>query len=954
MNNNPNRKRKPQRGSSFSKSLSTTKRKSNQSWSNLPSFVDASATVSSCIFGSRRLPELKNLYYHQHDRHHFIQQNDQAVGFHQLQRQTQRGGGNLKISSSSGSFLRSGGGKTSSRHLRRRTTSLKSRTKRHRYPRGRNDSGMMLTTKEDCHVEGNKQCEGDNDDAEAGPLKNSSKRTRRSKRNNKSTLCEPHYGWQNYKREQSRQRRNGIKQKTEETLGTVSTIRQCVRSAGNPVETVIAKSTTSHWMTTHLWHSKRFHMDKLWGWNVPMMHNNRGPRSIIRLLTSTNDENPLPKSSIQDLTWSSQPLILRCYQPLQSLISSIQRICPNINVAPAGSNLDVLCGSTTGEGVVYEVDQFPRGAIGPATWRILSNIHLHNADRAVVARSELDDGEATTGWEFHIWTHPSIRDKLKQTLQVLVAGSQHGSDGGEARCDSDPDKLIEGPFDMPGGMSRIRLRGIHSTSTLRILLPSSQRSHPPPWLWDWDALFANSSYNREGKSTLRQAVSHVPHGAIFSLQVQLDQELTKNDDVDQALSREYTNDGDPNNRQEIEVLKYKRSVEEGVSQWNPSLPLPQKWAGSLLGIQLRDFVSSDMSSPQVLFIRQRPRDPNVCHANEAICGWDILCYPDVASRIWQKLTTSRSVYHACAIGLVEDTHLMLECQPPIPVFPREYVDTKQGSLYWKGCDVEWRRVRQSWESGWGRLPIRKKLQSHNGSAAKTTSLPWNMLVRGEEESRLLEDDAENEGSGEELVVVVRGSFGQPFCDALAGCCQPPSSRALSQAKQKHQKRRNRRRAELPTDLCYATPLPKSHASGFQETCRLLRQSLTLPAVLCCHVTMVGPGNIQPGAWILCAGGTSDNTKDENGSKQGNLIGMVAGSSFSRSRGLCHGIGFLGGERFLEALEERSIGKPFAAIRRGRLPEVSTSGGKGIELVVTIDNGRYGASKQSKATVSLLL
>ena len=886
------------------------KRRSQQEWLSLPTYIDASATVSACIFGARRLPELKQLY--------------QQTGNNWKAQEKASSDGSSHIQSGEGGVLQreqsllSGGGKTSSRHLRRRTTSLKGR-KRHRFPCVENQAGRP------SDVAGKSQ---QGIELSSKPVKLS----RRAKRNNRARLCESHYCWYDRQHdipsyfegdEDSAVDGDGA-------LGTDDRSEEYVnKDSIIHTQPVTSNTKSLHWMTTHLWHAKRFHMDELWGWKIPMLHSNRGARAILRL-TSSRLQNP-PKAWIQDVTWMSQPLVLRARR-LEALVASVRRICPCI-VPERPNRNHVLCGSAVGEGVLYEIDQFPRGAIGPAMWRVvyLPRAQYQESQQRQGKDAEIDnpskektsscrDGEM---WEYHVWTHPSIREDVRDALAVLATQGDSG---------------LEEPSDLSGGMSRISLRGAHATSALRLLMPSSSSVNSlvprhPPWQWDWDAVFANHE---------EENISHVPHGSIFGVQIQLE-------------NAENQNCQHSNAERTQEDSGYCHRVEEAIASWDPKSS--EDLEASIFDFQLHNFV---LDNSRVLLILQRPRNPDVAIANQAVCGWDILCSPDACTTIWHKLTTSNSVYNACAIGMVENTHLMLECQPPIPVFPRDYVDTKQGRRYWKGDDVEWQRVRKSWESGWGRVSVCKRHQGRE-TADVMESLSWEVLVQEEAEDLIIEDDSfdgdkkakvvsngtRQQDGDDDMVSVVRGSFGQPFCDALAGCSVLPYS-----ADQKPLRRR-RRRARRPTDLCFAAPLSRDEAFKFRERCRSLRHSLTLPAVLCCHITMVGPGKVLPGAKILSWVGSRAQEKEVGGCQK-ELIGIVTGGSFSNSRGRCHGVGFLGGARFLQDLEERATGSPFAAIGHCGLQEAGAYGGRKIVLLVTIDNGRRCDTEQSLATVSLLL
>lgn len=159
--------------------MSSSSKKRKRQWKDLPAFMDASATVSVGLFGSRRLPELKAMYS-------AVTKTSAGVSPDQT--------------------LTSGGAKTSSRHLRRRTTAVERSKHRHRFPTA---SKLSQST------------------------------TRKARRGKQSSLFHGHFEWQ-----------NGNCFQTEET------------ETPSPV----------HWLIAHVWHSKRFHMESLWGWRVPLWY----------------------------------------------------------------------------------------------------------------------------------------------------------------------------------------------------------------------------------------------------------------------------------------------------------------------------------------------------------------------------------------------------------------------------------------------------------------------------------------------------------------------------------------------------------------------------------------------------------------------------------------------------------------------------------------------------------
>jgi hypothetical protein len=121
-------------------------------WGDLPAFLDASASVSASIFGARRLPELKSMYQE-------LQQDANANATADPPEQC----------------FQSIGGKTSARHLRRRTTSMHRRI-RHRFPIGRSKPKEFLTREEASEI------------ATMITTEKVKSTTRRARRNNRLTL----------------------------------------------------------------------------------------------------------------------------------------------------------------------------------------------------------------------------------------------------------------------------------------------------------------------------------------------------------------------------------------------------------------------------------------------------------------------------------------------------------------------------------------------------------------------------------------------------------------------------------------------------------------------------------------------------------------------------------------------------------------------------------------------
>jgi len=737
------------------------KNRKRQGWKDLPAFLDASASVSATTFGARRLPEIKALW--------------------SAQSQTA-----LTI----GQEYKSDGGKTSSRHLRRRTTSHLPR-KRHRYPRGKPEDD---------------KCEG-------GDKKRPCRRARRKP----APLREQHRVWQFEMR---------------------------------------APSSAEHvyWLTTHIWHAKRFHMhDNLFGWKVPLVHANRGARAALRMAIEHH-------TLIQDVTWRMQPILLGSCD-LKSLISSVQRICPSLLAMDAPNS--ILSGSCFGEGMLHEQDKFPTGAIGPAMWWMcgqpLDSLPLASEQKEM--------------WWLHIFVHPAIRATICELLSAISNGVS----------------LLEGPRDLQGGLACFQIRGSNATASIkRALGPVTcnlDTEDTTSCAFDWDKA-----------STIEALHTQVPNLTIASVRISLNGKRDSDPLIENAMN-------------DSNLGGYLKSYNEGIQQWDPvtmSIPSPR------------------IGDCSIILIANSQADPSLSQ-NVGVCGWDLLCHPSDANNIFQALSEKGD---ARAIGLVEESLALLDSEPPLPVFPRDYPDTMAGQSYWDGESSEWELLRQSLEQGWGRVhAFKTKQQMTADGKLSLPSVSWSHIST-------LPENASGSGIS---AVVVRGDFGKPFVDALARCGHlPPHASRV-------QKRRRPRRPVRPSST--SPPLQRlttEEAHAHQNVCESLLESLSLPAIIRCHTRIEGKGKIVAGSRIIA----SMRDMEEQIGYIDYLLGTTVAGSFSLSRGLAHGVGFVGAARLLHVLSSDHGRSSCVVVRH-------YDGTRHAELKVRVQASNKGCAERN-ATISLLL
>ncbi|KAG7355220.1 ribonuclease P/MRP domain containing protein [Nitzschia inconspicua] len=799
---------------------------SNVHWKDAPSFLDATASVSAATFGSRRLPELQRLY------HATLTKTKDENDL--LTNQTNF----IKAETP----LLSGGGKRSSRHLRRRTTAVESKKHYHRYPR---NVQTTLDSVADSRSEIHASVKEDHTFMEYQG------NTRKSQRKKRSLLLQNHT---------STWLMDSTKHEAETTTTTTTTTTndQELKSMAQSESAKESSAAASKWLVTHYWHAKRFHMATLWdGWRVPLAHTNRGSRAALRLSQTNHDDSTDSNEGryvlLRDMSWERQPLVLMATQirteaDLAWLLQTLQRVCPDVATTDSNLNKAFLGGIMAKECMLHRRDQFPNGAIGPVILRLVT-VKKNN-------KNDHDDKHPIMEWMIEVRFHPSIRLGVIETMQTLVDDLDRGTNKDDTTNSLPIIRWSNNNENNQKLSPRIcfRLYGKASTTILKHLLISDETNHSNDQIlqnWNWMST----------KSILLNDEATIPHGTIIR----------------------------------VRNARIVSPTDEVVTK------------------DTRDIIKEDIATcndDDLVLVYQAPRPLN-CPANYAMCGWEVYCHKfDIAHQLWMALslfdatagtTTTTSTTHVkcssqiscCAIGLVEESHLRMECEPPLPLFPRDFVDTQQSQLYWNnehdqashhGSNVRvssWKYLRHLYEGGWGRLPLKKDW----ATKIKTHAVEFQSLLGKETTTTSIPNSP---------IVVVRNAFGQPFVDVIE-CCTPneilerstSTTNEHSQQQQQQRKRKRKRRKVLPSDrVLISPPLPRSQLESFSNLCQQLLSSLSLPAILICHVRVIGKGTINAGDEIVGRDLT---------------LGRITAGTFSISRGVCHGMGVVGAARLLQYL-----------------------------------------------------
>jgi hypothetical protein len=478
--------------------------------------------------------------------------------------------------------------------------------------------------------------------------------------------------------------------------------------------------------------------------------------------------------------------------------------------------------------------------------------------------SQQDDAEKNSRWCLHLFVHPSIRGKVHEIL---------------AKLSNDISSMNEPSF-LQGGLSCFQLRGRNATLSIqRALKPVTETSG---LAFDWDKATSTTHCQAE-----------VPHLVAASVQVSFDGKSNM-----ETLSRSIRND---------DALHYIGSYKERIQKLDPTMI---------------SAVSPRIGDRRIILVAQCQGDSSLPQ-NTAVSGWDLFCHPSDANKIFNALVNDGE---ARSIGLVEESLMRMDSEPPLPVFPRDYPDTPTGLSYWGGDYSDWQLVRNCLEQGWGRVKVGKAKQRKVHNEVSLPIMSWSHIST-------LPESASSSGTP---AVVVRGEFGRPFLNALAGCGRLPLE------PNNIGRKRPRRRVRPPSVSVQLERLADEEIEIHENTCDRLLQSLSLPALIRSHIKIDGKGTVAAGGRIVAR---MFDSEEQNGYED-YLLGNTVAGSFSISRGFAHGIGFVGAARVLHVLSS-SDGQIFCVATN------RPDGTRQVELRVFVRGSTRGCVERA-ATLSLLL
>lgn len=143
------------------------------------------------------------------------------------------------------------------------------------------------------------------------------------------------------------------------------------------------------WLETHIWHAKRFHMLKKWGYCLGDRPTYKCYRASYRAMNSG--------CLLQDLSYYC---CMELHGPEEQLLNALSRLT-NKDAGPTFAAASCVSGQKEGSVMLYKADQYPHEPLGPVRflWRPCSTTSPQR--------------------QLWIWVHPSLKQDLLPELQTV-------------------------------------------------------------------------------------------------------------------------------------------------------------------------------------------------------------------------------------------------------------------------------------------------------------------------------------------------------------------------------------------------------------------------------------------------------------------------------------------------------------------------------------------------------
>ncbi|XP_026083749.1 ribonucleases P/MRP protein subunit POP1 [Carassius auratus] len=165
--------------------------------------------------------------------------------------------------------------------------------------------------------------------------------------------------------------------------------RRARRRHGNLLLEFNRRQRKNKWLETHIWHAKRFHMQKMWSYCLPLKPTAKSFRASYRAMNT--------HALLQDLSYFC---CLELQGSEEQMLRALARLTSK-QTGPTFAAASCLSGARQGSVHLYKADQFPQGCLGPADF---------------LWRPRVPDASDRQLW---IWIHPDLKQEVLSELQLV-------------------------------------------------------------------------------------------------------------------------------------------------------------------------------------------------------------------------------------------------------------------------------------------------------------------------------------------------------------------------------------------------------------------------------------------------------------------------------------------------------------------------------------------------------
>ncbi|XP_034867488.1 ribonucleases P/MRP protein subunit POP1 isoform X1 [Mirounga angustirostris] len=145
------------------------------------------------------------------------------------------------------------------------------------------------------------------------------------------------------------------------------------------------------WLETHIWHAKRFHMVKKWGYCLGERPTVKSHRACYRAMTNC--------CLLQDLSYYC---CLELKGKEEEILKALSPMC-SVDAGLTFAAVHCLSGKRQGSVLLYRANKYPREMLGPVTF---------------IWKCERTPGHTSESRQLWIWLHPTLKQDILEELKA--------------------------------------------------------------------------------------------------------------------------------------------------------------------------------------------------------------------------------------------------------------------------------------------------------------------------------------------------------------------------------------------------------------------------------------------------------------------------------------------------------------------------------------------------------